>query len=404
MTIELLAALRSEVGMTLLARLDGEALAEGDLLPVLARYRKAYPPDLVSAAVELTALRRRAAKKFSDAGAMFFTRAGLEMASAEPVARYTARRFAGLPWVLDLCCGIGGDALALAGEAQQVVAVDRDPLALELARANARVAGRERGLEFVQAEVTEFIAGDPLRAGHPEAIFIDPSRREALAAAKRPESYSPPLSWCLRLARVAPRVAIKVAPALDYTAALAGVHAEVEIISLRGECKEALLWLGAFRTCALRATLLPGEETLTDDGPTSAAIGAIGGWLYEPDAAVIRAHLVQRLAGEFALRRIDPEIAYLSGEQEVTSPFLIGYRVLQIIPWSLKRLNSALRERGIGQVTIKKRGFPLTPEALRPKLKLVGTAHATLICTHAQGQAVVVMAEREGSSVKAIPL
>ena len=57
---------------------------------------------------------------------MWFERTGLEQATAEPVARHKARRFAGrTATVIDLCCGIGGDTLALADWAE-VVAVDLD--------------------------------------------------------------------------------------------------------------------------------------------------------------------------------------------------------------------------------------------------------------------------------------
>jgi len=390
MTLDQFFTLQQENGRQLLARLAGEPLEDDALLPLIERLRKEYPAELVSAAVELARLRKQAVRKFSQAAELFFTREGLEMATAEPVARHTAKRYAGLGKVLDLCCGLGGDALALAEAAEQVIAVDRESLTLEMARANARVLGLHDRITFTRADVTEFVQTAPFLIGPIEAIFIDPSRRgNGGRVSRRPEDYSPPLSWCLKLARVAPRVGIKVSPALDYAVA---PKAEVEIISLNGECKEAVLWLGPFRTCSRRATLLPGGDTLTEDGASSDAISEVDAWLYEPDPAVIRAHLVQRIAGELNLRRIDEEIAYLTGD-EVHSPFVTGYRVLDVIPWSLKRLNAALSAQGIGQVTIKKRGFPLTPEELRPKLKLGGTTRATLICTRAQGKAVVVVAE-----------
>lgn len=393
MTIDQFYALQSDAGKTLLAQLAQEPLAQDDVLAVLARYRKTFPAALVNAAVELTQLRHKATRKFSHAATMFFTRDGLEMASSALVAQHTARRFAGLPRVMDLCCGIGGETLALAEVVTQVIAVDRETLHLEMARANARAIHLERRIEFIQADVTDFIPHAPVLIGRPEAIFIDPSRREARKAARRPEDYAPPLSWCLQLTTVAPRVAIKVSPALDYTTALAGHAAEVELVSAQGECKEAVLWLGEFRTCAMRATVLPQGQSLTDVGPSSAALGEVGAWLFEPDPAVIRAHLVQRLAGEYHLWRIDPEIAYLSGDAAVDSPFLTAYRVRQVVPWNLKRLNALLREQEIGHVIIKKRGFPLTPEELRPKLKLSGSNRATLICTRAQGKPVIILAE-----------
>lgn len=391
MTLEQFHALQTEAGGRLLAALAQEPLAEHDLLSVVARYRRDYPAELVSAAIALTQLRRRARAKFTAADTLFFTREGLEMSSAESVARHTAQRFSGLPFVLDLCCGIGGDALALADAAPRVVAVDRDPLALEMARANAHTLAFDTRVQFVQADVSEFVPGGLPFHGSPEAIFIDPSRRESRAAARKPENYSPPISWCLRLLDVAPRVAIKVSPALDFERALGETAAEIELVSLNGEAKEGVLWLGDFRTCARRATVLPADATLTDEGPSADAIGEVGGWLYEPDPAVIRAHLVQRLAGECGLRRIDAEIAYLTGDAEVASPFLAAYRVRDVLPWSLKRLNAYLAEQHIGHAVIKKRGFPLTPDELRPKLKLTGPARATLVCTRAQGKPVVIV-------------
>ena len=240
-----------------------------------------------------------------------------------------------------------------------------------------------------------FLAGDVTAVPWPalDAAFIDPSRREARAAARNPEAYAPPLSWCLGLRQGVPRVAVKVSPALDYDAALGDVPAEVELVSLAGECKEAVLWLGGFVTCTRRATVLPVGATLTDVGLASDALGEVGAWLCEPDPAVIRAHLVQRLAGELGLRRFDAEIAYLTGDAEPHSPFLTAYRVREVLPWNLKRLNVVLAAHGIGRVTIKKRGFPLTPDELRPKLKLTGPHHATLICTRLWDGHVVVICD-----------
>ncbi len=390
--LELFHALREERGQGLLAQLAQAPLSDDDVLPVLERYRDSYPPELVRAAVALTMLRRRAGAKFARAAAMYFTREGLEMASAEPVARHTARRFAGLPRVFDLCCGIGGDALALAPLVNELTAVERDPLALAMAQANLHVYAVDAPVRFVMAEVGEFLATAPSSS----AIFIDPSRRQSADSrrvSRRPEEYSPSLSWCLALTNAAPAVAIKVSPALDYDEALHEMPAEVELISLRGECKEAMLWLGTLRSCTRRATVLPEDVTLTDEGTVSTAIGEVADWLYEPDAAVIRAHLVQRLAGECTLHRLDAEIAYLSGAREIRSPLLTGYRVRAVLPWNLKRLNAALTARGIGHPIIKKRGFPLTPEALRPHLKLKGAAHATLICTRQQGKPIVIIAD-----------
>ena len=87
-------------------------------------------------------LRLRARAKFDRAGRMFFTRSGLEQASAEVVARHRARRFDTAGPVADLCCGIGGDLIALA-ERHPVLAVDIDPLHLRMAQ------DAHRGVRYV---------------------------------------------------------------------------------------------------------------------------------------------------------------------------------------------------------------------------------------------------------------
>ncbi len=89
----------------------------GPELALQDRLRTAFSADLVRGALTLVELRRRAAVKFSRAAGMWFDRVGLEQSTAEAVARHKAQRFQGRGRVWDLCCGIGGDAIQLAGRA-----------------------------------------------------------------------------------------------------------------------------------------------------------------------------------------------------------------------------------------------------------------------------------------------
>ena len=126
--------------------LDLAAVADEPTLKLAARLRKDLTAEQVHLVLEQVGLRRRAAEKFSLAGQMFFTAKGLEQATDEWLAAYKAKKFAdGDGGVLaDLCCGIGGDLVALAGRGP-VVGVDRDPVAALFAEANVvawRAAGR----------------------------------------------------------------------------------------------------------------------------------------------------------------------------------------------------------------------------------------------------------------------
>ena len=50
--------------------------------------------------------------------------------------------------------------------------------------------------------------------------------------------------------------------------------------------------------------------------------------------------------------------------------------VLEELPYREKQLKAALRERGIGRLTIKKRGVDVVPEQLRKRLAARGDAEA----------------------------
>ena len=60
------------------------------------------------------------------------------------------------------------------------------------------------------------------------------------------------------------------------------------------------------------------------------------------------------------------------------------------LPFAEKRLRAALRERGVGRLTIKKRGVGIVPDQLRRRLSLAGTEEATIVVTRVSGQATVL--------------
>ncbi len=91
------------------------------------------------------------------------------------------------------------------------------------------------------------------------------------------------------------------------------------------------------------------------------------------------------LAYEIALRLISPNIAYLSSETATQSPWLRSYELIEELPLDEKQIAAWCRAREIGILEIKKRGVDITPEQLRPKLKLKGAGTATLILTKVGG-------------------
>ncbi|MET8504413.1 class I SAM-dependent methyltransferase [Streptomyces sp. NPDC004787] len=393
------AALLSPEGQDLLAALRDYDPAQE--LAVASRLRRDHPAELVSAALGQARLRQRAVAKFGaeDAYRMYFTPNGVEQSTRATVGAYRAARLKalGVRSVADLCSGIGGDAIALARAGISVLAVDRDPLTVEAARANAAALGLADLIEVRRADVTE-IDTSPY-----DAVFVDPARRGGRGRIFDPEAYSPPLSWAVEAARKAPHAALKIAPGVPHEAV--PEEAEAEWISDGGDVKEAVLWFGT-EPGARRATLLPGGATLT--GGTSRAEGQGGGrlpdpavrpvgrYLYEPDGAVIRAHLVAEVAERLDGGLIDETIAYVTADELHPTPYAAAYEITDELPFNLKKLKALLREREVGTLTVKKRGSAVEPEEIRRRVKPKGPNSATVLLTRVAGAPTMLIGRPAG--------
>ncbi|PNE35878.1 MULTISPECIES: class I SAM-dependent methyltransferase [Streptomyces] len=384
--LDTFSALLAPEGQELLALLRDYDPA--DELATATRLRRDHPAPLVSAALGQARLRQRAAAKFgADAARMYFTPNGVEQSTRTSVAVHRAARLAaaGVRTLADLCCGIGGDALALARAGIRVLAVDRDPLACAAARANAEALGLADLIEVRCADVTEVDT-----AGY-DAVFVDPARRKGVRGGRvfDPEAYAPPLSWAVGAARSAPCAALKIAPGVPHEAL--PEDAETEWISDGGDVKEAVLWFGTGRGGARRATLLPAGDSLVGAGLPDPEPGPVGDWLYEPDGAVIRAHLVADVAEQVDGRLIDPTIAYVTADRLAPTPYATAYAITDVLPFNVKKLKALLRERAVGVAVIKKRGSAVEPEELRRKLKLAGPHTCTVFLTRVAGAPTMLL-------------
>jgi SAM-dependent methyltransferase len=377
MELQTLDFLVSQPGQDLLGRLQEEQATRENSLELLTRLRKEYPRDRATAALDLTLLRVRAQSKFSRAHQMYFTREALEQASSGTISAYRARRFASYSSASDLGCGIGGDALHLAQYAH-VVAIERDALRQRMAELNARVYGVSDRIDFVHADFTEMDL--PLT----QAVFLDPSRRAMGERVYSIYDYEPPLSILHKLLTHTSNIAAKISPGVRYNELHGlGLDCELEFISENDTCKEAVLWLGDLKAgCLRRATILPQGASITDSKETDkVAVEPPRGYLYNPDGAVVRAHLVEHLASLEGLSKIDDHIAYLTSDRLVRTPFAKALEVEEVHPFNLKRLNERLRELRVGYVTIMKRGSPIQPESFRRRLRLEGNRGRILVFT-----------------------
>jgi SAM-dependent methyltransferase len=368
---------------------DGQALlaaatrAEGPPLRVQAMLRETATAERVAAALGQVELRERAAEKFgADAARMYFTRDGLEQATRAGVADHRAARVAAAGTsVIDLTCGIGGDLMAFARAGLTAAGVDLDPLRVEIARANLVALGLGGAVSTGDATTLDV---SPFAAA-----YADPARRGPRGRRFHADDWTPPWSFVLSL--MSGPACVKVAPGIPHS--LVPDPVEAEWVSDRGEVKEAALWSGPLATTARRATVIGqgGLATLTDEDDPGADVGPVAEFLYEPDGAVIRAGLVTAVAAGVHGHLVDRKIAYVTSSGSFRTPFARGYRVVERLPYREKQLKAALRARGIGSLTIKKRGVDISPEQLRPRLALRGDDDATLVLTRAEGEGIALL-------------
>lgn len=392
-----LAPLLTPEGWALLGSLppyeESEALRLGESLRAAG-----HDGALVAAALTQQRLRARAAARFGDfAQQMLFTPDGLEQATRLAVAAHHAARYAraGVRRVADLGCGIGGDALALAGLGLDVLAVEHDEPTAALATVNL--------MPFDRAEVRCGDAlGVDLEAEGVDAVFADPARRANGRRLSDPEQWSPALSQVLSLRERIEAVGVKVAPGIDHAVLPSDCHAQW--VSVAGDVVEAALWCGPLAPEGPGRSALvlsPGPDgglsahrlvdpTTTDPSTEPEQLAPVRGvddlgvYLMEPDGAVIRAGLVADIARRTDSRPVGTRIAYLTGNtppEPSLAPFVTRWRVREVLPLHLRSLKARVRQRGLGRLEIHKRGVDVSPDALRASLRLNGTVGETWVLT-----------------------
>lgn len=350
-------------------------------------------PELVAAALTQSRLRADARAKFGDfAAGMLLTQDGLEQATRFTVAAEHARRYrdAGVDRVLDLTAGIGADAMAFAAVGMEVTAFEMDHATALLADHNLR---HWEHAHVVHADSMATVPHMDFSPSSSTGVFADPARRTARGRRHDPRDYTPPLTDVLALRAQFPALGVKVGPAIEHTDIPQDL--EAQWVSVDGSVVEAALWCGPLAHAPGHTALVinpEGPHRLTGSTARGDA-GALQEYVYEPDGAVIRAGLVGELASRINAHLLDPTIAYVSTARNVHTPFARGYRVLEMMPFKIKNLAAALRAKNVGAVDIKKRGVDITPEQLRPQLKLKGSERATVIITRVAGQRVALIVE-----------
>lgn len=377
--------------------LERAAIHRDSLTSLANSLRKELSAQQTHLILEQVELRARARAKFEHADRMFFTRQTLQQATNEDIARYVASRFPRELPVADLCCGIGGNLLALA-ERGPATGVEQDPMTAHFADCNARIAGRGT----VKVQVAN-AASFPL-PGY-SAFFIDPDRRAHGRRTVDLEYYQPDLAALERLISICPNAAVKLAPATAVPDRWRR-SAELEWIGYARECKQQIAWFGELaRHPGLRvATVIQrghsNVRTIVESpGAPPSTSDQFQKFIYIPHAAVRTARLVDSIARGHSLAKLHGIADLLTSEQRISDNALTAFESVAECTFDLSKIRSLLEEHRIAPSIIRMVGHPGGAAKLAEKLPRDGNrTGGVFVCGQGSKRQATVAIRREQAS------
>ncbi len=267
--------------------------------------------------------------------------------------------------VLDMTCGLGIDTMALAEHFERVVSIERDEVLAEVVRYNMSLLGITN-VEVVTASSEEYVVST---AEHFDWVFVDPDRRSA--EGKKMvcmEDCSPNVVELMpRLREISERVAIKLSPMFDCAEAFRLCSpAEVEVVSIGGECKEVNIYTNAPQDMLRIAVIGDGEwsfgsEAMTAEPSAEAFAPEEYRYLLVPDVALQKARV--------AISALKPHASiwsnngYAFARELPAEPLPVRiFEIVSIEPYRPKELKRRLKGEG---VEFMKRDCALSIDAVR---------------------------------------
>ena len=353
-------------------------------------------------------------------GIVFPPHLSMEQCSSEATACYKARLMARLVTeagvtdtartaFADLTGGFGIDFMYMSRQFGRATYVERDERLCRLASHNFSVMGMANAGVVCTDGAAFLKQTQPLTA-----IFLDPARRDSHGAKTVAIADCTPDAAALRplLTAKAAVVMVKLSPMLDWHKAVADMHGavtEVHIVATGGECKELLLVMTAGGCGDVRlvcanddAVFATTEQAMrmpcpiaagdwaaaaTDGSPTVSADEPL--WLYEPNAAVMKAGAFGAVAEAFGLEAVAANSHLFVSRRQVDGFPGRRFRMETVCGMNKKVLRKRLA--GISKANVAVRNFPLTAEALRRRLALTDGGDTYIFGTTTAAKSHVIM-------------
>jgi hypothetical protein len=400
-------------GAELLRAVEDQSAKSSEIEPrQIKQLRKHWSQDAVQAALAVV----HAQKKAASAGGKFPTALSgsriwavpeaLQQATSRRVAEHKAEKFRQFSptMIIDFCCGIGGDMLALADIAP-VLAVELSEVRAFLAARNAIDIPHRRPVLIIQADAAaSFYHPQPGMMFH-----IDPARRSGGLRSAAFSAMHPGPAVIQKTICSLNDGAIKLSPAVAFSDLPPG---HLELISEDGVVVQAVLWTGCIAEQVglhtRTATVLPRQGatwSLTDKPATVDLLHEPQQWVFEINGAVLRAGLAAALCRRLDIRIISADGGYASGMEFINHPALTGFRIRKILAYSERAVVEALKTDASANrlerktfVEVKTRGgLDLNTDKLTKAWSAIAAQNYTILVYRAARGARAIIAERKTS-------
>lgn len=343
--------------------------------------------------------KNRAEKKlptwFNTNEIIFPAKINLEQASSEIAAKYKSTLI-GKGDLVDLTGGFGVDDYYFASIAKQIYHCEINVQLSNLVKHNNKVLGINN-INCISGDSKNFL----LKQENIETIYIDPSRRTQSSRVFLFKDCEPNVNENLTVyLKKAKKIIIKAAPMLDITAGINELKSvsEVHIVSINNECKELLFVLENtdYKEPKVFCALL--QQNAVKVYPFSSATekalantsSKLKNYLYEPDAAILKAGFFKSVGQQFNVNKIHPNTHLYTSEAPLLDFPGKVFKIIKNISF-----NDFTTSKTLKKANVVTRNFHLKPEEIKKKFKITdGGSDYLFFITNNKDQKIVLQAER----------
>ncbi len=330
---------------------------------------------------------------FHTAGIYYPNKLNIEQCSSEITAGYKAQIVGGKTLV-DMTGGFGVDTYFFSKKTDTVFHCEINANLSQIATHNFKVLGL-KNVETIPMDGMEFLSGSTKGF---DWIFIDPSRRsESKGKVFLLSDCTPNIVEHLPLLfKKSNRILVKTSPLLDITSGLNQLShvKEIHVVAVKNEVKE-LLWVlekGYEGEIKIRTINLKRPKPqcfdfiLSEEKKTLAPFGLPLTYLYEPNAAILKAGAFKQITTSLDLKKLGEHSHLYTSEHLVEFPGRT-FKIEQVIGYSKKDLKPLM---GI-KANVTVRNFPDNVAKIRKKLKIKDGGDNYLFFTKLHNDHLVVI-------------